>query len=80
MEFDHVPERGPKLKSVVCSARNGLQTEEFKNEIAKCDIVCANCHRIRTYNRSLKECSAEDSIVLSQSTDVGSSPIIPTIL
>lgn len=46
MEFDHV--RGTK-KHCVTSLTGSLRLVE--EEIAKCDIVCANCHRIRTYNR-----------------------------
>lgn len=26
--------------------------EDLKREIAKCDIVCANCHRIRTVTKN----------------------------
>ena len=49
MDFDHV--RGGKkfnlsiVGSMVCSF------EKIDKEIAKCDLVCANCHRIRTFNR-----------------------------
>jgi hypothetical protein len=49
MEFDHIPERGPKLFNLGQSDRS---VEAVKTEIAKCDIVCANCHRIRTWNRN----------------------------
>jgi hypothetical protein len=49
MEYDHVPERGPKLFNLGQSDRS---VEAVKAEIAKCDIVCANCHRIRTWNRN----------------------------
>lgn len=51
MDFDHV--RGKKLGclSDLCY-RVGLS--RLKTEIRKCDLVCANCHRIRTYNRLLK--------------------------
>jgi hypothetical protein len=45
MDFDHV--RGVKKKDV--SSCNTLAT--VKTEIAKCDVVCANCHRLRTYIR-----------------------------
>lgn len=45
--FDHVPERGPKLFNI--GARNDFGIEKLKAEIAKCDIVCANCHAIRTW-------------------------------
>ena len=27
--------------------------EKVKEEISKCEVVCANCHRVRTYNRSV---------------------------
>jgi len=49
MDFDHV--RGEKKFNV-------SQTGRFSNlgavklEIAKCDLVCANCHRVRTFRRA----------------------------
>jgi hypothetical protein len=50
MQFDHVPERGPKLFNVghigpTCSR------EKLLAEIAKCDVVCSNCHAERTFQR-----------------------------
>jgi hypothetical protein len=47
MDFDHVPERGPKLFNL--SGNNDYSLERVRAEIEKCDIVCANCHRIRTW-------------------------------
>jgi hypothetical protein len=49
MEFDHVPERGPKLFNL---GRSDRSVKAVEIEMAKCDIVCANCHRIRTWNRN----------------------------
>ena len=48
MDFDHV--RGTKLGSVseMC---NNRPVASILAEIEKCDLVCANCHRIRTHNR-----------------------------
>jgi hypothetical protein len=49
MDFDH---RDPKTKSFALAAGKVLlkRREILLAEIAKCDIVCANCHAIRTYN------------------------------
>jgi hypothetical protein len=44
--FDHVPERGPKLFNL---GSGDYSIETVQAEIAKCDIVCANCHAIRTW-------------------------------
>lgn len=44
--FDHVPERGPKLFNL---GSGDYSLEAVQAEIAKCDIVCANCHAIRTW-------------------------------
>lgn len=44
MDFDHV--RGNKLSNV--SLMMFATTEAILAEIAKCDLVCACCHRIRT--------------------------------
>jgi hypothetical protein len=49
MEFDHVPEKGKKLGSV--KAFCGRSQAEFLAEAAKCDVVCRNCHVIRTSMR-----------------------------
>ena len=49
MEFDHVPERGAKLCNVPMLWHCSEQT--FLAEVAKCDVVCSNCHRIRTRTR-----------------------------
>lgn len=48
MDFDHV--RGHKVAGV--SKLLARSWEVIKQEIAKCDLVCANCHRIRTMTRA----------------------------
>jgi hypothetical protein len=46
MDFDHV--RGEKLFGIGPGvASHGLKA--LATEIAKCDLVCANCHRRRHY-------------------------------
>jgi hypothetical protein len=44
LEFHH---REPKLKEIVVSKALdwGWSIERILNEIAKCDVLCANCHR-----------------------------------
>lgn len=49
MDFDHV--RGEKLGNIELIAREG-NIPKLLDEIAKCDLVCSNCHRHRTYMRS----------------------------
>jgi hypothetical protein len=48
MDFDHV--RGNKVASV-SSLKRFHSFAKIKKEIAKCEVVCAVCHRIRTFNR-----------------------------
>lgn len=50
MDFDHV--HGQKLFNIA-NALSGRWTsvEELEAEIAKCEVVCANCHRLRTHRR-----------------------------
>ena len=45
MEFDHV--RGKKHKPVSQLRHNKMET--LLLEVAKCDLVCSNCHRMRTH-------------------------------
>lgn len=44
MDWDHV--RGVKVKAI--SQMWGWNRERILVELAKCELVCANCHRIRT--------------------------------
>jgi hypothetical protein len=46
MDFDHLGD-----KEFVLSSAWHKNRVEVEAEIAKCDVVCSNCHRIRTYNR-----------------------------
>ena len=52
MDFDHVPDRGEKLMEISQMARRRASWAAIHAELAKCDVVCANCHRIRTHERS----------------------------
>jgi hypothetical protein len=47
LQFDHRPDED---KSFDVSSKQGWTATE--QEIAKCDVVCANCHAVRTYTRS----------------------------
>lgn len=53
MQFDHV--RGIKYRCVTELVNLGCSLRVVQREIAKCEIVCANCHAIRTYKRLGKE-------------------------
>lgn len=48
MEFDHV---GVKRSSVARLLANGFGPQRLDAEIARCEIVCVNCHRRRTAQR-----------------------------
>jgi hypothetical protein len=49
MDFDHLSD---KLESVCRIVSLGWSLKRIKEEIGKCDIVCANCHRNRTQARN----------------------------
>lgn len=49
LEFDHV--RGAKRFAVSYMISKGYSTEVIAEEIKKCEVRCANCHRIITYER-----------------------------
>jgi endogenous inhibitor of DNA gyrase (YacG/DUF329 family) len=49
MEFDHV--RGKKIHNIGSMFAHTYSRETIELEIAKCELVCANCHKVRTRNR-----------------------------
>lgn len=53
MDFDHV--RGVKIENVSQIARGYTSIRRLLEEIAKCEVVCAHCHRDRTHFRMLAQ-------------------------
>jgi hypothetical protein len=51
LDFDHVS--GTKVANIA-SMLDYYSVEDIFKEIEKCEIVCANCHRERTFNRKHK--------------------------
>ena len=53
MDFDHVPGRGTKKFEISrwASETHRLDSKEIQEELAKCDVVCSNCHRFRTHSQ-----------------------------
>jgi hypothetical protein len=49
LEFDHV--RGTKVSSISAMSSRGIIPESLMEEINKCEVRCANCHRIVTAKR-----------------------------
>ena len=59
LEFDHV--RGVKRYAISTMVTTGFSLKQIEDEMAKCEIRCANCHRRKTgrergwWNRSLSQ-------------------------
>jgi hypothetical protein len=48
LEFDHLREKKTDVSRMVAG---GYAWASILKEIAKCEIVCCNCHRIRSFKR-----------------------------
>jgi 5-methylcytosine-specific restriction endonuclease McrA len=48
MDFDHLRDKEYQVSLMV---GQGYDIPAIQKEIAKCEIVCSNCHRIRTFTR-----------------------------
>lgn len=53
LEFDHV--RGKKRSEVTRLVRDGYSTDVIQKEIDKCVVICANCHKKKTYKGSWRD-------------------------
>ena len=50
MDWDHV---GIKTTEPGQMANNGWGIERIEKELAECELVCSNCHRVRTHERRI---------------------------
>ena len=57
LDFDHLP-GSEKLFNI--GQQKFRSQKQLKEEIAKCELVCANCHRIRTVTRSAQNGSGQN--------------------
>lgn len=53
MDFDHV--RGKKRFNIAQYSNMVISLEAVQEEVAKCEIVCSNCHRHRTHIRWINQ-------------------------
>ena len=53
MDFDHV--RGKKVRDVSYMVAKGKSDKLLLAEIEKCDLVCANCHRVRHHPERVEQ-------------------------
>lgn len=51
MDFDH-RDRSDKYNNVGTMVAHNYSMEKILAEIEKCDLICSNCHRIRTWGES----------------------------
>jgi hypothetical protein len=54
LDFDHLKDKKYNISRMI---HDGFSWAAIKKEIAKCEVVCANCHRIRTHNRLTSQAS-----------------------
>ena len=50
MDFDH--QQGHEKVDQIANLVSSLSMRRLLLEIEKCEVVCANCHRIRTYGEA----------------------------
>lgn len=49
MDFDHI--QGQKLFKLGDAHQQNKTMQEVQQELSKCELVCANCHRVRSWKR-----------------------------
>lgn len=49
LEFDHIENKRADISTLIC---DGSSLDRIKEEISKCEVRCANCHRTVTYIRA----------------------------
>ena len=48
LDFDHLKDKKYNVSRMI---HDGFAWKAIRKEIDKCEVVCSNCHRIRTHDR-----------------------------
>lgn len=48
LDFDHLRDKKYNVSRMI---HDGFSWKAIMKEVEKCEVVCANCHRMRTYHR-----------------------------
>lgn len=64
MDFDHIGTDKHFNIARILNASYGLKT--IIKEIEKCELVCSNCHRVRSYNRFKCSVSPTEEAIASK--------------
>lgn len=54
LEFDHI-DRNTKSFNISDGLKRGYSLEKIRSEMTKCIVLCANCHRIKTYEENNRD-------------------------
>jgi len=60
LEFDHV---GAKRWNVSDMVRAGVAANRVRDEIGRCEVVCVNCHRLRTLERMGRSWRLDEDLI-----------------
>lgn len=78
LDFHHL-DGSDKEFNVADGAGTGLSKERILAEVAKCECLCANCHRIRTWDERQSVAQLEER-TLGVGEVGGSSPLTLTLM
>ena len=68
MQFDHLPGE-VKTFDIGAFGSRWVSITALRREIAKCEVVCANCHAERTHQRRLEEATSDSGEVADPEDD-----------
>ncbi len=71
MQFDHI---GTAVKSFQISNFGARSWATIEAEIAKCELVCANCHAIRSWERATRPVELSGVVVPAEDDTAAESP------
>lgn len=75
MHWDHLPGESKRLEVSTLVHRGARRAAV--HEMTKCELVCANCHAVRTYERVRGVAQPGRAPVLGTGGSVGSNPTTP---